>query len=346
MEQNKESTGPSAPVLELMEQGLTVMRAENENLQAMAIQRPRDVRKLTLAAIDEIRAFPQFAAKAYYSIPYKDRSGGEEKTVMVEGPGIKAANALVRHWGNNSSGFRIVGADEERILIQGVFIDHETGMRRTAEISVSRKARKRDGTYYFLAADRLNIALQAGGSKAVRNAILNALPFGLVDGYFAEAKRIAARGGKIEAPADSATDTAQIMAQMEQCIATLEGLGVERTEVLDYINRHPELKNEEAVTAHLVGLLNGLEEGQVTVEEVFTVPEQPIGVPQRASAQGIEPVKPLASAAAPAAPALPKDRKRLQAKFDGATCPACKKQMKKSQWIWMNGTKWQHEVCA
>lgn len=342
MEQARDQ-GPSAPVVELMEQGQTILRIENENLQAMAIQRPRDVERLVKAAIAELRAFPQYAAKMYYSIPYKDRSGGEEKTVMVEGPSIKAANALARNWGNNSKGWRIIGADEERINLQGVFIDHETGSRTTTEISVSRKARKRDGTYYTLPADRLNITIQAGGSKAVRNAINNALPIGFVEGYFAEAKKIAARGGKIEAPADTPTDTANIVAEIEKSLNALETLGVEREEVHQYISRHPELKDEEAVSAHLVGLLTALDEGQTTIEEVFTVPEGPIAEPQRASAAAPAP----APAPKAAEKALPKDRRRMQSKIDGIPCQKCKKKIAKGQWIWRDPelASWVHEVC-
>lgn len=330
-------SGPSAPVVELMEQGATIMRVENENLQAMAIQRPRDVAQLTKSALAELRAFPVYADKMYYSIPYKDRSGGEEKTVMVEGPSIKAANALARQWGNNSCGFRIIGSDEERVNIQGVFIDHETGMRRTAEISVSRKARKRDGTYYSLPADRLNIAIQAGGSKAVRNAINNALPIGLVEGYFAEAKRIAARGGKMDAPLNSPTDVANITAQFEKSMNRLEALDVSREEVMAYVNRHPELSDEEAVSAHLVGLLNAIDEGQTTIEAVFTVPDGVIAEPQRtaaAVAKTPEPQKPPK-----------KERKTIQSKFGGSKCSKCGKVINKGDILYKNEQDaWVHDA--
>jgi hypothetical protein len=331
-----------------MEQGQTILRIENENMQAMAIQKPRNVAALAVAAIQELRAFPQYAAKMYYSIPYKDRSGGEEKVVMVEGPSIKAANALARNWGNNSKGWRITGADEERINLQGVFIDHETGSRTTAEISVSRKARKRDGTYYTLPADRLNIAIQAGGSKAVRNAINNALPIGLVEGYFAEAKSIAARGGRLAIPESPATDVAHITAEIEKSLNAFETLGVEREEVRQYIQRHPELKDEEAVSAHLVGLLNALDEGATTIEEAFTVPEGPIAEPQRASAPAPTPAAAApAPTAQPAGKKLPEGRRRLQSKIDGVPCKACGHKISKGVWIWRNPElgAFVHEAC-
>lgn len=326
------------PTMELLEQGLTVMRVENETLQAMAIQRPRDIARLSTSALEELRAFPQFAEKMYYSIPYKDRSGPEEKTVFVEGPSIKAANALARQWGNNSTGFRIIGSDEERVTIQGVFIDHETGMRRTAEISVSRKAKTRKGETYTLPVDRLNIAIQAGGSKAVRNAINNALPIGLVESYFAEAKRLAARGGRNTAETPD-VDMANIAAQVEKCLAAFETRGVERAEVSGYIARHAELSDEEKVAAHLVGLLNGIEEGAINIEEVFTAPDTALTAPQATA--------PAPAAAPKPAKALPADRRRLQAKLDSATCESCRKPIKKGQWIWKDPAykNWVHEVC-
>lgn len=354
---NDQSQGPSVPIVDLMEQGVTVMRAENENLQAMAIQRPRDVAKLAKSAIEELRAFPQFAAKMYYSIPYKDRSSGQEKEVFVEGPSIKAANALARAWGNNTSGFRVVGTDEERVLIQGIFLDQETGMRRTSEISVSRKARKRDGSYYLLPPDRLNMAIQAGGSKAVRNAILNALPIGLVESYFQDAKRLAARGGKVEVVENKETDNANIVAEIKKSLESLEKRGVERAEVEAYLSRNPQFETEEQVSAHLVGLLTAIEDGAITVEAAFSVSDTPIAEPQRTvlNNQDHRPdgVKSLPTtpkpdvrpgAQKPAERNLPEDRRRMQAKLEGSICKVCHKSIKKGDWIYKNAAGlWVHE---
>ena len=332
MSEQNEQGAMTEPVVDMMKQGLAVMRVENETLQAMAIQRPRDIAKLAKSAIDELRAFPEFAKRAYYSIPYKDRNSASG-TTMVEGPSIKAANAILRHWGNNSSGFRIVGSDEERIHVQGVFVDHETGMRRTAEISVPRMARAsaKDGKpayYYPLAADRLNMAVQAAGSKAVRNAALNALPIGLVEAYFAEAKKIAGRGGKVY---DGPAKQEDISGTQETLLKSFETLGVERSEVAGLINRNTEIcSDEEATNAFLQGILTALQEGQTTIEEVFTVPtsEQPMTEPQR---KAQEPAK-----EAPNAQARPTDWKRMKAAYKGK-CATCKLDITKGDDILYNG---------
>lgn len=326
------SESMTEPVVEMMQSGLAIMRVENDTLQAMAIQRPRDIVKLTNSAIAELRAFPKFAEKSYYSIPYKNNQTGE--TEMVEGPSIKAANALLRHWGNNSSGFRIVGSDDERITLQGVFVDHETGMRRTAEISVSRVARKRDGTYYPLAADRLNMAIQAGGSKAVRNAGLNALPFALVEGYFEEAKRIVGRGGD---PEETPVTPADMQKARERLFKAFENLQVPKDEVLAYIARHPEIDTEEAVIAHLTGLLNGIIDGQVTTAEAFAVTsEKPIAEPQRATDSKTAPgsVQPGQDALK----AMPAGFRRMDSKRE-SKCETCGKQITLGQKIGYDATK-------
>ncbi len=316
------------PVVEMLEQGLTIMRAENDTQQAMAVQKPRNIKELTDRSMAELRAFPQFAKKAYYSIPYKDRSGEDgEKTVLVEGPSIKAANALARNWGNNASGFRVTGADDERILIQGVFLDYETNVRKTAEISVARKAwSKKFNKVIPLREDRLNMAIQAGGSKAVRNAILNGLPVGLVDGYFAEAKRIAASGGK--APETGPVNTEDIRAEMAQVTKAFENIGITADVLNSYVSARPELSDEEAVTAHLIGLLTAIQDGQVNAEEVFAVPAEDIREPQPAPAPQATAPKASPGAQKPpqdrAKPPIPPEGRPMKSKVEGGTCDICK----------------------
>ena len=319
------------PVTEMLEKGLTIMRAENETQQAMAVQKPRDIAKLASAAIEELRAFPEFAKKSYYSIPYRDKETG--RSVAVEGPSIKAANALVRHWGNNASGFRVVGADEERIMVQGVFLDYETNMRRTAEMSVSRKFKSKEGKVYFLDATRLNMAIQAGGSKAVRNAILNALPAGLVEGYFAEAKRIVSKGGKVDPAPASPEDLQAVMARL---VKSFEGLGVEQPEIAAYVGRHPELETEDAVVAHLQGVLNALEEGATSIDEVFAVSgtEEPITQPQATAARtapgaGKQAQQPLKGQLPPS---VPPDGREMKSRRKGP-CESCKTEIREGDAI-------------
>ena len=88
---------------ELIEKGLTIARIENDSIQAMAIQNKRNEVVVAEGALQELEIFPEYASKAFYSIPYKNDKGG---TTNVEGPSIKSAMALARRWGNCSNAGR------------------------------------------------------------------------------------------------------------------------------------------------------------------------------------------------------------------------------------------------
>lgn len=269
---NNQGQGSSAgsemthPVVQLMEQGLRVMRAENETQQSMAVAHPRNEARVLDKALAELEQYPEFAEKMFYVIPYKDRSDGKEKVVNVEGPSIKAANVLKRLWGNNAAGFRIVGGDEQRLQVQGVFLDYETNSRRTAEMSVSRMAwNKAAGKVIPLRDDRLTMAIQAAGSKAVRNAILNELPIGLVNTFWKKAREVAASGRKTAKGA-----VMPVAERMTKMFSTFAALGVDKKLMDAYLAEHHELDTDEAVLIHMIGIHNAIDDGQVSVEEVFS----------------------------------------------------------------------------
>jgi hypothetical protein len=261
----------TSPVVAMMEQGMRVMRAENDTQQSMAVARPRDEEKVEETCLRELEQYPQYAAKMYYVIPYKDRSDGVEKTVNVEGPSIKAANVLLRRWGNSAAGFRITGGDAENIQVAGVCLDYETNVRRTAELKVSRLAwNKKAGKMLPLRDDRLTMAIAAAGSKVERNAIFKILPFGLIERFTAKAKEIAASGRKN--PKDAVVPIAQRMAKM---YATFLSLGVDKKVVDGYLAEHHELESDEQVVGHMIGVFNAINDGEVPVEEVFSQFKKP-----------------------------------------------------------------------
>lgn len=335
--------------LEVKDQGTNVLDKMPFNLTqllAYAMQKPRNMEIAMQSAILQLRAAPEFAKRAYYSIPFKKSNGPDE---IVEGPSIKAATALTGCWGNNIEGAFFGQETEDHVDVMGYFFDYETGKLTIRPWRVSKTYRERaTGKTVPWRKDMLDKQIAAGVSKAIRNADLNGLPAGLVAEYFAEAKRIAARGGKLEpAKANLADDAKAIMEQMGQCIARLDGLGVKAEEVQDYIGRHPELQNEEQVCAHLIGLLNGLDDGQISIEDAFSAPTKPISEPQRASAPVPAAATPAPATPPPAGKTLPKDRRRMQAKMSGTECGACKKKISAGQWIWRNpeANRWEHEVC-
>lgn len=247
-------------------EGAVVIQMENDTQRSIAIQQPRDEEKVREGALKELELYPQFAAKAYYVIPYKDG----DKTVNVEGPSIKAAMALGRRWGNAANGARIISENDTRVQIEGVFLDYETNFRTVRPISVSKTAwSKKFGKVIPLRDDRLNMTIQAGASKAVRNAILNALPVGLVEEYTAAAKRIAAKGVQKKGEA-----VKPIAERVKAMFAAFAKIGIEDKHVKAYLAEHHELETDEAMLAHMIGIYNAIEDGQAKIEEVFPTMEK------------------------------------------------------------------------
>lgn len=287
-------------------------------LLAFAMKKPRDPLAAIENAIAQLRAAPTFAKKAYYSIPFKNKNGG---TDMIEGPSIKAATALTGCWGNNVEGAFIGEETDSYIDVSGYFFDYETGKLTIRPIRVSKTYKAEGGKVIPWRKDMLDKQLAAGVSKAVRNADLNGLPAGMVAEYFAEAKRIVAKGGKVDDAAPTPEDIAGVM---EGILAAFERLTVERKEVADYISRHPELENEEMVVTHLQGVLTALEDHATTVDEVFAVGEQPpIAQPQAASKATPSARKPPESGRSPAKPPVPQEGREMDSKREGP-CLDCK----------------------
>lgn len=251
---------PDHPVASMVAQGLRIVKIENETQQVMAVQRPRNEAEVFEKAVQELSLAPDFAKRSFYSIPYKKKEGG---TQLVEGPSIKAAMSLARRWGNNSNGARVVDEMDDRIIVEGVFLDYETNMRTLRQVSVPRVFKDRaTNTYKKLPEDRMNLAIQAGMSKAVRNAILASLPSSLVDLYFSEAKKVAAGLTGKNAKAEPVKD------RIDKAVAAFVKKGATRGAVESYINGLS-FETAEEVLTHLLGLYNAVNDGVQTIQDIF-----------------------------------------------------------------------------
>lgn len=103
----------------------------------------------------------------YYRYPVKNKDG----TSWIEGPSIKCANNVARLYGNCQIDTRVVDNGDSWI-IYARFTDYETGF------SYTRPFQQRKGQEAIRSRDagrQLDIALQIGVSKAIRNVICNAL---------------------------------------------------------------------------------------------------------------------------------------------------------------------------
>mgnify|MGYP001559378229 CR=1 FL=1 len=253
---------------DLIERGHSIVRIENDIQQQIAVLKPRDEAKVLTRVLDELHMVPEYAKKVYYSIPHKDRSDDDEKTVWVEGVSINGSMAIQRRWGNSATGQRVIDETNERIICEGVFMDYELNNRVQRQVGVLRMYKpKGKNVMVPLREDRLAIAVQSSMSKAVRNAVLHGIPESIKMEYLRQAKAIAGStkgaGGK---PVKESLEK-----RLESLWIDYEGQGISKPEIVKYLGKQS--VNEQDYE-RLVGLLNAITEGYVKKDSIF-VPDEP-----------------------------------------------------------------------
>lgn len=249
-------------------EGLATMGA-----MALAQARPRDESQVLSGALNEIDLYPENAAKSYYVIPFKNKG----ELTHVEGPSIRLAMALARRWGNCSNGARILSQDDERIVIEGAFVDWQTGFRTLRLWPVSRfwvdKNTQQQKPYRE---DALIRQINAGVSKAVRNAILSSLPPGLVEKTYQRCKDIVS--GKVS-PTGAKTTAGAMTDAYAKMHTAFASIGITKGTLELYVaevvipyltEQHPEKKPDKSdIVAHMRGIFTAIEDGQTKAEDVF-----------------------------------------------------------------------------
>lgn len=244
-----------------------------DTLMGRAKQFPRDIEVVLRKAQQELEVVPELAARSYYSIPYNQ---GKQNETLVEGPSIKAAMTLARGWGNCFNQGRVQDEDKNNVICQGIFIDLETGLLTLREIKMSKyyKPRGQQGVVPKNA-DMLYNSVQAGISKAVRNAILASLPDWLVYSYFKRAKEIVVNPpASIGKPVASLEDR---ILKAKQFIC--KTFNVKPQDMETYITDNADMiEDDSALLVHLQGLYNSIKDGNAKVSEVFGVAAAPAAV--------------------------------------------------------------------
>lgn len=244
--------------------------SDHESHRSWALASPRNEKQVYEEAIAELKIIPGYAAKCFYSIPYRK---GENETVYVEGPSVKAAMALARRWGNNANAARVADEDENRILVEGIFLDYQTNSRTLRTVSVSKTVwSKFSKSMVNLGADRLNLAIQSGLSKAVRNAILASLPVWLTEAYYQEAKKLALAGSQVGKP--KTLSEKEIYQRIEELVKSFTSLGGDQKLVNQTVANLGKTLKPPEILSRLVGIYNAIQDGQTSLEEAFGKPEQ------------------------------------------------------------------------
>jgi hypothetical protein len=211
---------------------------------------PVAVRRNLATVRQEIKEIAAMAGPDwFYRFPVRTAGGGQD---WIEGPSIKLANNVARIYGNNINEVREVDVGDSWVFYAR-FSDIETGFsmerayhQRKSQTSLKTKDRDR----------QMDIAYQIGQSKAIRNAIVNALGV-YCDFAFDEARNsIVEKIGK------------DLKGWIERTVERLKTLPVDLKRVERVVGRASKDWLAPDV-ARVVALGQAVRDGMATVDECF-----------------------------------------------------------------------------
>ena len=237
------------PGEKFLDEGKALQKTQTAYTTAITVQKPRSIARVAHNVLEEAKLA---GASFYYGWTAKTKNG----PVRIEGPSIDLAMCLARNYGNCAID---VEATETltHYMLKGIFIDIESGFT-CPRLFRQRKKQSLGGKMNKDADRQEDIVFQIGQSKAIRNAIIRAMPEWLVDQAIETAKE--AELGKIQP----------------------ENIHLARTKVLDFFAPYgvtPERienkigkKVDEWAAKDIVelrGMATALREGRVSERELF-----------------------------------------------------------------------------
>lgn len=251
---------------------------------ATARRFPRSIATFIRRAQEMAILTPEIAASCVYALP---RDG---KT--IEGPSARLAEIVASAWGNLRIQAGATENDDRYITARGEAWDVETNVAIGFE--VRRRITNRNGQTF--SDDMITVTGNAAASIALRNAVFKAVPSSFWKPIYQKCRQVIAGDAKtFAARRDEMLKAFMVAGVTNERLCTAIGLKGVQDISLDHM-------------ATLVGILNALKEGEITVEEAF--PESGgIGAPQPARRKSEQATAdhPAVDAAAPeqAAAALP-----------------------------------------
>lgn len=233
-----------------------VSKAELDQAITTAHSYPRSITKFRRDALEMATMDEQTAQECIYALPRRD--GNETK--MITGPSARLAEIIVSAWGNVRAGARIIDEGREFVTAQGVFHDLERNTGITYE--VKRRITNREG--HRFSADMIGVTANAACSIALRNAVFKGVPKALWAGVETEVRRVIAGDAKT------------LGSRREKVVGNLNKMGVSNEQIFTVLNVAgiADIGLEEIVT--LNGLGNAIKEGEMSIEEAFSLKPESI----------------------------------------------------------------------
>jgi hypothetical protein len=271
----EETTGPAAPMGEqLVAQGATIVKLENQTQMTVAVQRPRDEVKILAAALKELDTYPSMADEVLYRKPVGKENGVQK---YAEGLSIRTAESLANRWCNSAFGCDIIHDDEQGVILAAVFLDYESNTRRVLQKKVSRMykaSQSAGGGMKRTPDDRFyDVVVPANQSKLLREVILRSLPAGLKLEYENRARQIMLGG-----------DAKKLTTKLVQGFIRL---GVSKSKLEELAGKRIDDLTPEEI-ANLIATGNAIREGETTIEQLIVEKSASEKLTERMTAAGKE----------------------------------------------------------
>jgi hypothetical protein len=274
---------------------LAVMKMENDNIQALAMARPRNFELIKKELMSQLTAFPVLATEAIYNKPvgreddvcadcgavnFRDRKTGKtrDKCFECKSPNVKqgamkyarnlsvrAAETLAEVCGYNrvrsdsSPVYRDDGkVDETQIKVEATYTDYQRGRIWQDGGMVSRVMKYKNGETGLIPIDRfLNTVVKAEKSKYVREVINRSMPAGLKAWFWEECEKI--------------TDEVLDEKTVEKIVGQFSGKGVTVEQLERLLGRTKAQGWTKQDRKTLLGVWNAIKDGETTIAEAFEI---------------------------------------------------------------------------
>ncbi len=241
---------------QLVAAGATLVRVTHEAMQAVSIQRPRDLEKINQAIIAELDRVQEWAIRGFYRKPVGDG-------VTATGPSVYLTRIVARNFGNCSVRSYLANQTDEIIQLSGVFLDLETNYlaERMQTVSAHAWRKGRDdskGYYETLTGEKLMNVILIGASKAERNAVAAGVPDWILQSAFLKCQKLAA------------DDTKKRLSAM---VLNFSALGVSREQLDRHFGGADLEKLSDEQYADLRGLFTAVSDHEISASEIGALPE-------------------------------------------------------------------------
>jgi hypothetical protein len=280
-----------------------IERASIDMQIATAHRFPRKMSKvkddmLSIATLDE-----ETAQACFYTLP----RGGK----TIQGPSVRLAEIAVSCYGNLRAGFRVIetvaNGEHPHVVVQAVAHDLEKNVFISIEKRRRITAKKKNAG--VVDEDDINLACNACGAIAFRDAVFKVVPQALIRPVYLKAKQLAVG------------DVKSLAAKRTAVVDRLKQMGVTEDRIFAVVEARKIDDIDLSKLEILIGLGTAIKEGETTLEAAFP-PAQ----------------KPIAAANVPTTPTESKPSKKGKAEIQQTV------QEKLAAFVESCGKKWEHFI--